>query len=251
MSKQIWSKIAMAILAVSSMMGCNVASRANLNSAKPEDLSLNWQECLVTEGSPTDGFDWKQAETCFGHAMPLWNEEEEARFGVHTDTDSIKLAIGSDIYKTKTNGGIFASQEYTLYKNEKPIQRLSGEFTSFSPNRSLQNINEKAAWEFSDGKTATIIHDGVDIRGTYGLDRAYSPYQVGGKLIFIGEKDNKYFVIYDGQKVGDDFDQIMIAYCCEPMLWSVQYGHGKYLFWGFKNNQWYISEITSSSDGGN
>ena len=239
MQKQILSLITIIFIAVFGWTGCNSIQHANLNSVEPIDVYLSWQECPVTEG-----FDWKQAESCFSHPMPLWNDEEKVNYGIQIDMESLRLTIGDDVYETSINDNIFPKQKYTLYKNKNVVQSLSGEFTTFSPNRSLQNIGENAVWEFSDGNTATIIYDGVDVRHLYGLDKAYSPYGLDGKLIFVGEKDNKYFIVYDGQKVGKDFDKVMIAYCCEPMLWSVQYGQGKYLFWGYRNEQWYITEIT-------
>lgn len=138
---------------------------------------------------------------------------------------------------------MFPKEKYTLYKNDQAIQSLYGEFAAYSPNVSLQNIGGKAAWEFSDGNTATIIYDGSDVRHLYSLDKAYRPYGLDGKLIFIGQKGGRYFVVYDGWKVGPDFDEIVIAYCCEPVLWSVQYGQGKYVFWGSRDGQWYVVEI--------
>lgn len=241
MQKRIASLLALAFIAILGWTGCNSIRRVNLNSVEPSDVDLSWQECPDTKG-----FDWKEAETCFGHSMPLWNDEERVNFGSRIGMEDFRLTIGNDIYETRINDDLFPSEKYTLYKNGNTVQSLSGEFTSFSPNRSLQNIAGKAAWEFSDGNSATVIYDGEDVRSLYGLDRAYKPYGLDGKLIFVGEKDNKYFVVYDGQKVGMDFDKIMIAYCCEPLLWSVQYGKERYLFWGSRNEQRYITEITSS-----
>ena len=233
--------ISIFFFAILGWTGCNSFQPSILNPVEPIVVGLSWQECLVTEG-----FDWTQAETCFSHPMPLWNDEEKINFGIQIDLESFQLTIGNDVYETRVNDGLFPKQKYTLYKNQTPIQSLYGEFTTFSPNRSLQNIGGKAVWEFSDGNTATIIYDGLDVRSLYDLDKAYIPYGLNGKLIFIGEKDNKYFIVYDGQKVGNDFDKVMIAYCCEPMLWSVQYGQGKYLFWGSRSEHWYITEIAPS-----
>jgi len=233
--------ITITFFAILGWTGCNSIKPSKLNSVEPVDVGLSWQECPVTEG-----FNWTQAETCFSHPMPLWNDEEKINFGIQIDMESFQLAIGNDVYETRVNDDLFLKQKYTLYKNKNAIQSLSGEFTSFSPNRSLQNIGGKAVWEFSDGNTATIIYDGLDVRSLYDLDKAFSPYGLDGKLIFVGEKSNKYFIVYVGQKVRTDFDKVMIAYCCEPMLWSVQYGQEKYLFWGSRNEQWYIIEITPS-----
>jgi hypothetical protein len=237
-------KRSLLLLAVTLLATVGQASGASRQSlglqiANPEDVGVTWQECTISQG-----FDWKQAETCFGHFMPLWDESEKANFGSRLDDmESLQLTIGQDIYRASLSGGLFPKEKYTLYKNDRVIQSLYGESTSYSPNLSLQNIGGKAVWEFSDGNAATIIYDGLDVRQLYGLDKAYRPYGLDDKLIFIGQIDDKYFVVYDGWRIGPDFDEIAIAYCCEPVLWSVQYGQGKYLFWDSRDGQWYVVEI--------
>ena len=183
--------------------------------------------------------------------MPLWNNDEKANYGERIDGDNLQLVIGQAIYRTETEvkrSFLPIKQRYVLYRNEKPIATLRGEFVAHSPNISLQNIGGKAAWEFADGNIATIIYDGQDVRHLYGLDAAYRPYSLADKLIFIGQKDGRYFVVYDGFKIGPDFDEIVIAYCCETVLYSVQFGQGKYLFNGVRGGQHYIVEITASEN---
>lgn len=231
--------LAVTLLAILGQASCASRQSLGLEIANPEDIGVTWQECTISQG-----FDWQQAESCFGHSMPLWDESEKGNFRCRLDDmESLQLTIGQDIYRASLSGGLFPKEKYTLYKNDQAIQSLYGEFAAYSPNVSLQNIGGKAAWEFSDGNTATIIYDGSDVRQLYNLDKAYRPYGLDGKLIFIGQKGGRYFVVYDGWKVGPDFDEIVIAYCCEPVLWSVQYGQGKYVFWGSRDGQWYVVEI--------
>ncbi len=225
------------MLAVLVQTRCTLSS--GLKAANPEDVGLTWQECVVTS------FDWKEAETCFGHSMPLRDERERGNFADRLgDLESLQLKIGQDVYRAVPTGSIFAIQRYTLYRNDKVVRSLYGRFTAYSPNVSLQNVDGKAVWEFSDGETATIIYDSRDVRQFYRLDRAYRPYGLGGKLIFIGQKDDRYLVVYDGWKIGPDFERVYIAYCCEPVLWSVQFGQNKYLFWGDRGGQKYIVEVS-------
>jgi hypothetical protein len=219
-------------------VSCTSSRDSILKSAKPESVGLTWQECAVS-----GGFDWKQAEICFGHPMPLWGKGEEATSGHRVGLENFQLTIGQDMYEASLDSGIFPKVKYTLYRNGKAIRSLYGEFSSYSPNVSLQNVGGKAVWEFSDGKTATVTWDDLDVCQVYRLNKAYRPYGLGEGLILVGEKDGKYFTMYDGWKVGPDFDEIAIAYCCEPVLWSVQYGQGKYLFWGSRDGQWYVVEI--------
>jgi len=242
--RQITTKRSIRLLAVTLLVALGQASCALLQSsglkiADPEDVGLTWQECAISQG-----FNGKQAETCFGQPVPLWNESEKAKFGTRFDAENLQLMIGQDVYQANLTGSLFTIEKYTLYRNGDFIQSLYGEFSSYSPNVSLQNVGGKAAWEFSGGETATIIYDGLDVRHLYSLDKAYRPYGLDDKLIFIGQKGSKYFVVYDGWKVGPDFDEIAIAYCCEPVLWSVQYGQGKYLFWSSRDGQRYVVEIS-------
>ncbi len=211
-------------------------------SVAPDAVGLAWRECEV---SSAQGFDWKQAEDCFGHPMPLWSAADRANFGGRVGGEDFQLAIGQSSYQTIAGSSIWPMQScYTLYKDGARLQTLCGEFGAYSPNLSLQAVGRKAAWEFADGRLDTVIYDGQDVRRVYGLSGAYRPYDLGNKLIFVGKRDGKYFVVYDGSRVGPDFDEIMIAYCCEPVLWSVQYGQGRYLFWGKRNGQSYVVEIS-------
>jgi hypothetical protein len=229
---------ALALLLTIGQVSCAPVRDRDLKSTEPESVGLTWRECAISQG-----FDWRQAEDCFGHPMPLWGKVEEGTFGHRVGLENIQLTIGQDAYEASLNGGIVGKEKYTLYRNGKAIRSLYGEFSTYSPNISLQNIGGKAVWEFSDGRTATVVCDDLDIRQVYSVDKAYRPYGLGERLILVGEKDGKYFVIYDGWKVGPDFEEVVIAYCCEPVMWSVQHGQGKYLFWGSRDGQWYVVEI--------
>lgn len=208
--------------------------------ATPEQVGLLWQECAVS------GFDyaWRDAERCFGHPMPLWTETDAANFGERVDLENWRLAVDGHTYHTEVSHLVTQSC-YTLYRDGVRLHTLCGEFSVHSPNISLQNIGGKVAWEFADGHTDTILYDGQDLRRVYGLDGAYRPYGLEGKLIFVGKKDGQFFLVYDGVRVEPAFDEIAIAYCCEPVLWSVQFGQGRYLFWGERNGQWYVVEVVS------
>lgn len=229
---------ALALLVIVGQVSCAPVRDPVLESAPPASVGLTWQECAISQG-----FDWRQAEDCFGHPMPLWGKEEEGRFGHRVGLESIQLTISPDVYEASLKGGFLGKEKYTLHRNGKAVRSLCGEFSTYSPNISLQNLGGQAVWEFSDGSTATVVYDGLDIRQVYDVDRTYRPYGLGERLILVGEKDGKYFVVYDGWKVGPDFEEIVIAYCCEPVMWSVQYGQGKYLFWGSRDGQWYVVEI--------
>ena len=52
----------------------------------------------------------------------------------------------------------------------------------------------------------------------------------------------------DGRKVGPGFEQVTIAYCCETMLYSVQFGQGRYQFRGTRAGVEYIVEVRAAGD---
>lgn len=214
-----------------------------LKATTPDATGLTWRECVLSEG-----YDPMQAEVCFGQPVPLWNQDarEKANFGERIESDNFRLTIGLDTYYTTFQDSLLPMQDcFTLHRGDTRLQTLCGQSTSHSPNILLQNINGKAAWEFADHRQDTVIYDGQDLRRVYELDAAYRPYPLGNKLIFVGKKDGKYFVVYDGVKVGPDFDEIVIAYCCEPVLWSIHFGQGRYVFWGSREGRTYVVEVTT------
>ncbi len=225
----------LAIVAGAGWMAYRYLPPAAMRVVTAEEAGLAWQECPVA-----GGYEWRQASECFGHPMPLWSDAERAYFGERAGNEDLQLTIGQTTYRAVLGSSILPIQSwYTLYRDGTPLHTLSGVFTAYSPNISLQNIGGKAAWEFAN----TIFYDGQDLRSLYGLSGAYRPYHLGDKLMFVGKQADKYFVVYDGTRVGPEFDEIMIAYCCEPVIWSVQYGQGKYLFWARRNGQSYVVEI--------
>jgi hypothetical protein len=177
--------------------------------------------------------------------MPIWEKRDPSKSSRRIDMDNFQLFIGQDNYWTGVRDWLFMDR-YTLYKNGWAVKSLFGRFTAYSPNISLQNIASQAAWEFADDKTNTIIYAGQDLRRLYGIDKAYAPYSLNNKLIFIAQKGGKYFVVYDGVRLTPEFDHVMVAYCCESVLDSVKAGHGKYLFSAKRNGGSLLVEITVS-----
>ena len=117
-------------------------------------------------------------------------------------------------------------------RNGRAIATLRGGRDSFegrSPDLSLTNIGGKAAWAFYDRvrDQATIVYDGQDVRTLYGLDRAIAPYEIDGKLIFLGNRAGRSFLVYDGRQVGADWPgRLSLALCCEGVLYNPRYGGG-------------------------
>ena len=51
----------------------------------------------------------------------------------------------------------------------------------------------------------------------------------------------------DGNRLGAKFDEIIVAYCCEPVMYSVRFGGGRYAFWGTRGDRNYAVEVTAQS----
>jgi len=219
------------------------------NTASADDVGLVWQECHLSEAH----FGLQNIEDCFNHSALLRNDDEGSIIGKSINDTDLQIVIGRDVYRTiLTAEDKFPFQEYTLYKNELPVKTLAGMFGAHSPNLMLINVGGKTAWEFAirdrDKAHTTIFFDDQDICQHYELDNAYRPYSLADKLIFIGQKGDKFIVVYDGLKIGPDFDEIVIEECCERAIYSVQFGSGNYLFYGIRGEEHYLVEIAARNE---
>jgi hypothetical protein len=212
-------------------------SAATAQAATLESLGLVWTECPVS-GYPEPS--WQRG--CAGEDK-LDDAEVATMSGEAVDDlGDFQLTIGKDAYHTTSSrppDEFPTTVHYTLFKNGAPMTSLSGRYVSYPPSIDLLNVEGKAAWEFDDGEDqTTVIYDGRDLRTEYGLDRARVPHVIAGKLIFVGSKNGRSFVMYDGQRIGPDFDRIYVYYCCEA-AWtsSVRRGRDSYGFLGARNGQ--------------
>lgn len=220
----------------------------------PNDIGLSWRECVIA--FPNDRLI--QSEYCYGHAPPAISESEKKNFGkrvVDQCLEDVRLKIGESVYYA-TAENCSLTDGYTLYQDGEPIYHIDYSETSANPppqknvgpaNVTLQNVNGKVVWEFF-GNRATIIYDGVDLARLYKLDNTYRPYAINDRLIFIGQTADRFFIVYDKYKVGPEFNEIIMMACCDFTPWSLYYGDNRYSFYGKRAEQWYIVEISGSSE---
>ncbi len=201
------------------------------------NANLVWRECSIN-----GDFNGQQASDCFGDLKPA----PSPTAAPDQQAGELRLKIGSDTYRTiQFKSEYFADKQcFNFYKNANLVGTQCGANGTFSPNIGLRTIGDKAAWEFVDGAKGTIIFDGKEVGRALGLDSAHRPFELDGKLIFVGKKNDKYVVVYNQQVIGPEFDLIHLAYCCEPAAWSVRYGSGKYWFWGKRNGQSFVVEVS-------
>ena len=198
------------------------------------DTGLRWRECGVT------GLDWREGEACLGYPLSVLGGSGTA--GTRTEGGELVLYVKDDVYETRTLGRELLPRA-SLHKTGRRLRTIFDGMPFHSPNISLQLIDGKVAWEFYGERCQAIIYDGQDLRSQYGLDAAYRPYELDGKLIFIGRKDDEYFIVYDGKQVGSPFDEITIGYCCEIALYAPRFGAGRYVFWGKRGDSSRVVEI--------
>jgi hypothetical protein len=105
------------------------------------------------------------------------------------------------------------------------------------------NVGGRCVWEYAEPQHETLYYDDVSLVELFHLDAAYRPYGINGKLIFTAKENGKYHIVYDGKQLGPIFDEITVAYCCEPALYSIRYAQGQYWFWGVRENKHYIVAI--------
>jgi len=243
----------LAVLAILAIVLAACASRPGppaLATVSPEGVGLAWRECEA--GVPN--FDLQEA--CFGQRFLRRTAAEEAGRGTR-DGDALRLSIGADTYEALDVGlGLCV-----YLKNGRPVSLLRSEQPEGWPAAiSLVDVGGKAALEFDrdghmttvshngasmavhDGR-ATILYDGQDVCSLYGLDAAYRPYEMAGKLLFIARKDGRYFIVYDGRRMGPVFDCIALANRGGPDPSLPQCGGGRFWFWGLRGGQLYAVEV--------
>ncbi|MFP4346424.1 MAG: hypothetical protein ACLFU8_17195, partial [Anaerolineales bacterium] len=137
--------------------------------------------------------------------------------------------MGGDRYEAVLVEDDWPREAYALRRNGITLATLDGTSGASYPNVSLQHLAGHVVWEFSNMETQTLLVDGEDVREIYGLDAAFRPYELGGKLIFVGQRGLRRFIVYDGQQLGPTCEGIAVAHCCEGTLTSVQSGSGRYV----------------------
>lgn len=212
-----------------------------------EEVGLLWVECQIYQSESGVNY-WELAQKCLGVEPSQEMIDQKNRFGEFFFASptleypqDLRLAIGNDVYETKHQG----PEYFELMKNGETIVIASGSIGFDPMNKALLDVNGKITWEFLSNPP-TIIYDGIDLREKYSLDAAYIPNSVNENLIFVAEKDGKYFVMYGEQKLGPSFDYIKIAYCCEGVRYSISRPINQYWFWGTRDGKGYVVAITEN-----
>jgi hypothetical protein len=207
------------------------------------EQGITWTECIIPvfdhdHSAPNYEF----ARHCLGMERPGFDENDRSIMGERIEGSNgsdLKQVIGNDVYLVKhdsTNGCC----DYQLLKNGNVLLSAHGSLITFEASRHLWNFGGRVVWELVTDPP-TIIVDGVDFNQKYGLEGIFHPYLIQDKLIYIAKKSRKYHIVYDEEVVGPMFDEIYIKYCCATT--KVNYGGGRYQFWGRRGETYYVVVI--------
>jgi hypothetical protein len=200
---------------------------------------LTWSECVVPN---REYFYTIEDEPIVTNCLdfPDWDAYDPRKSGERikgSNGSDLQLVIDSDTFLAKyysANGCC----DYKFLKNGKVIMEASAlRSGAFDPNRNLWNFGGKAVWELV-ANPPTIIVDGIDINYTYQWEASFFPYEIKGKLIYIAKKNGKYHIVYDGEIIGTEFDQISIAYSSARL--TVVYGNQQYWFLGQREGTQFV-----------
>ena len=239
MKKKIFFAIVGIILLASLILLIN---KKELSVSTPEAAGLVWQECLLAEGYG----NWRQAQECFGLPEPTGEREDGFNYSKRVGMDNFQLNIGEDVYQTHRTGSFFSFEVYSLSRNQWPISIQLGEIIAHSPNIGLNDVAGKPVWEFVAIDKPTVIYNGRNLRQRYNLDQAFSPYSLNGKLVFLGQQADRYFVVYDGKRLSPDYEDVIHAYCCEAVMYSPEGSQGAYIFNARRDGKNYLILLMSS-----
>ena len=118
-----------------------------------------------------------------------------------------------------------SEETYMSVTNEMQVERCFG---------------HPADWSDADEDLITIedIHKPIFIS-------ADQPYLLNGKQIFLARMGVKYFVMFDGHKVGPTFSDVQLGDDYGIPEFNVDHGKGWYVFRGVRNGNYYLVEISS------
>lgn len=148
------------------------------------------------------------------------------------------------------------TEKYTVFQSQEPVYSFTtAKFTSYSPVVSVRVIEGKYTAEYLinkfDSKQNVVTEQqkiwqmGVgELTEKFALENAIMPYEVKGELLFLAQKEGKWFVMYNGGQVTELFDRIEFGYCCEPAKFQPRsFGYRYYVFFATLENKQKLVEI--------
>jgi hypothetical protein len=72
----------------------------------------------------------------------------------------------------------------------------------------------------------------------------YRPFRLNGQPIFVEKLGVKYYVNYQGRKMGPVFDNIYTDGCCENAAYAIVAEEGRYIFRGKRAGKYFLVMIS-------
>lgn len=215
--------VLVALLALS-RRGSGVAATGRLASTTVAAVGLEWRECLAAE----DVTDACGEPFSLAGSDPAW---------LAGDARDLRLKSAGRDYRV-IRWPAWTGCYSVIGMTDRPSTLCGGDNTlRWAVNIGIQSLHAGPAIVIRDGNLATVLWDGEDLRKTYGIDAAYEPADLGGRLLFIGRRSSRYFVVYDGKRVGPDFEAMQLGTCCEAALRRPRADGESYRFYGSRQGR--------------
>ena len=206
-----------------------------------ETAGLRWRECPVQP----DVEEWRQAEACFGHpALGLGRRRPGGRRRAHR----ARLAVDHRRRRLRDARDRDAHPEpepVHAQRQRPPAEALPGPLHDLLARSRAGEPGRPRSLDVRRRPRGDRRVRRPNLRSAHNIEAAYAPYTIQDNLIFVARRDDQYFVVYDGQRLGPAYDRIGIAYCCEPAATSAHGAAGRYTFWGERDGMRTVVEISA------
>jgi len=104
-------------------------------------------------------------------------------------------------------------------------------------------ISEDTTWGL-DGSpyiiTGNIWYNNETINEKFAVEASSYLFSYQDKIGFVGEKDGKKFLFFNGQKISQDFDEIRTNSCCATFAYPIELDENGILFFLAKKGEKYF-----------
>lgn len=145
--------------------------------------------------------------------------------------------FGKDIY---TIGSVKGDDDYSIYKNKQEIFSHKMYFGAESVVEDASIVLNFPAFTFYDLKewkdentpvvNRNIWYNGETINEKYSIEASSYLFSYKDKTGFVGEKDGKKFLFFNGQKISQDLDEIRTNSCCAISAYPIELDENGILF---------------------
>ena len=161
-----------------------------------------------------------------------------------------------DIYTVGSNNGslngegINGNYDYSVFKNNKEIFSHKMYFGTESTIIDASIVSNSPAFTFYDPINITdennpiitnnIWYNNETINEKYEVDSSSYLFSYKNKTGFVGEKDGKKFVFFNGQKISENFDEIRTTSCCAIFFYPIELDKNGIMFFLAKRGEKYF-----------